>query len=423
MFLKRRLLYFASCGLAVGALAAIAGPSATPDDEVERYTHLIDDIHDFERFSNVRINDLIFAGLHSDNPKVVDLTIAAMHRELQDRSQNRYGYFVNCRNKVPCRLVRKRGRDIVRVPGIRDFLIDYVRDEFEQMAVSPLDSYQRNDRNFVFKMFSMLTTYFPGDSKVRRLLRDTLADHTDADHYIQMTFLNEGLFVDEEADDLRLTLLTDSDPVTAGAAARGLAMSHSDEGLRAMAQALRRWDEALPEIAAAMATYGAPAAPYLVSLLGPDTGVGELPSHLRESLAHIVAQVGRLADADAVHMAGAPQPTTPNDAGGPGAGGALEVSADIMHLRREHMPIVTGWWNGEKKMSLDFALQFHNEFPERRVLDAVFDGLRSDAAAVVERTLLAVGSYADLIAQRDWPDYADPAHGGKLRERMDARTR
>ena len=419
MFLKRRLSHLVFCGLAAGALIAMADPPATPDDEVERYTRLMDDIRDFERFSNARINDLIFAGLHSNNPKVVDLTIAAMHRESRYRDMRGQNLHEEARKELG-----ERERDIVRVPGIRDFLIDYAKDGLERhgwKAVDPLDFSQRNVWRLVF---GMLTTYFPGDHEVRRLLRESLVENPEAGdrQHAMMYFLNAGLFVDDEADDLRLTLLADSDPVTAGAAARGLAMSHSDEGLRAMARAsTSRRDEALPDIAAAMATYGAPAAPYLAPLLGPDAGVGELPSRLREPVERVAAQVGRLADADAVHMAEAPRPPVPNNADGPGVGGALEADADIMHIMRT-MPVVTDGIG--RKVSLSLALRLHDSFPERQVLDAVFDGLRSDDPTVVERTIFAVGTYGDLIAQRDWLGYADPARGEKkLRETMDTRTR
>ena len=418
MFLKRCLLHLASCGFAAGAPVAMVGPPAMPDDEVERYTRLMDDIRDFERFSNARINDLIFAGLHSDNPKVVDLTIAAMHRESRYRDMRGQNLHEEAREELG-----ERERDIVRVPGVRDFLIDYAKDGLARhgwKAVDPLDFYQRNVWRLVF---GMLTTYFPGDHEVRRLLRESLVENPEAGdrQHAMMYFLNAGLFVDDEADALRLTLLADSDPITAGAAARGLAMSHSDEGLRAMARAsTSRRDEALPEIATAMATYGAPAAPHLAPLLGPDAGVGELPPHLREPVERVAAQVGRLADADAVHMAEAPRPPVPNDADGPSSGGALEADADIMHIMRT-MPVVTDGIG--RKVSLSLALRLHDSFPERQVLDAVFDGLRSDDPTVVERTLFAVGVYGDLIAQRDWLGYADPARGGGLRETMDTRTR
>lgn len=451
MFLKRRLshlLHLVFFGLAAGALVAMAGPPATSDDEVERYTRLVDDIRDFERFSNARINDLIFAGLHSGNPKVVDLTIAAMHAESMYRSYRnmRSGDLHETLRKA----VGKGDRDIVRVPGIRDFLIDYAKDGLAKhgwKAVAPLmdpsmdvplsDVFDVYHRHIWFSVFGMLTTYFPGDPEVRRLLPENLVDDKDAGDRQRasmvgpfwMGFLNAGLFADEEADDLRLALLADSNPSMAATAARGLAISHSDEGFRTMAQALWRRDEALPAIAAAMATYGAPAAPHLAPLLGPDAGVGELPSHLREPLMRIAAQMGRLADADAAHMAG-----------------TLEVGADIMRLEprahaRQHAhggvlevdfdsvlamlatPVVTNA-SGEKKMLLNLALQSYDSFSDRRVLDVVFDGLHSDAPAVVEQTLFAVGFYADLVAQRDWPDYADPVYGEKkLRELMDIRTR
>ena len=391
MFLKRCLLHLFLAGCTLGAMA---GPPAASDDDVDRYTRLMDDIRDFERFSNRQINDLIFAGLHSDNPKVVDLTISAMHREAQYRDMRRMNLHARARKELG-----KLERDLVLVPGVRDFLIDYARDGLakygwktwrEILRKMEIDVYQR-DRLWI-AVFGMLTSYFPGDPEVRHLLRESFVDNPDAGDQMDglLSMLNRGLFMDAEADDLRMTLLADPNPITAGEALRGLVMSHSDEGMHAMAQALWRRDQALPSTITALATYGTPAAPHPAPLLSLDVGAGELPP----SLTSMIAQVVGLADA------GIP-------------GGALEVDA-------AGVPIVTNW-RSDQKVPLGIALQRYDIY-EGRILDTVFAGLQSDDDAVVEQTVIAVGLYAQLVAQRDWPNYA-PAHGGQLRDSMDTRTR
>ena len=111
--------------LAAWALAVNADPPSAGevhDEEVERYARLVVDIRDFDRFSNAEINDRIFAGLHSRNPKVVDLAVAAVNLEARYRYHRGGEYTAGFRE-----MVRKRERDIARIPGIRDFLMDYAR--------------------------------------------------------------------------------------------------------------------------------------------------------------------------------------------------------------------------------------------------------------------------------------------------------
>ena len=74
------------------------------------------------------------------------------------------------------------------------------------------------------------------------------------------------------------------------------------------------------------------------------------------------------------------------------------------------------------KEPLDFALQLHDAFTDRQVLDTVFAGLTSNDPEVVEGTIFTVRFYANVIAQRDWPSYA-LVRGEHLRKIMDTRTR
>ena len=417
MFLKRCLSCLYSCVLATCSLAAVAGPSA-PDAEVDRYERLIDDIRDFDRYDNAQMNDLIFAGLHSDNPRVVELTIAAMNRESAYRRLRRN---VNTNADMQKEL-GKLARDLARVPGVRDFLVDYAREglaEHGWKAVGDFDFYESNLWDLAF---GLLVDYFPGDPEVRHLLHASFADNPDAgdlQHY-QMNLLNAGLFVDEEADDLRMKLLVDPNPSTAGSAARGLAMSVSGAGLEAMANVLWRRDDALPEIAVAMASYGARAAPHTASLRALDDHERESLSALRpsamESMLWMTEQVGRLGAAAAADMERRPA------SGAAGPRSALPGDVDLQ-VDDAGVPIVTrSNWRGEtNRKPLDFALQLYDAYPQEAILDAVFNGLYSGDDVVVEQTVIAVGFYAHIAAQRDWPSYFPD--GARLRDAMDTRMR
>ena len=425
MFLKRGLLCLYSCALAACSLAA-ASPSAEDVEvaevaEVDRYERLIDDIRDFDRYDNAQMNDLIFAGLHSDNPRVVELTIAAMNLELINRNWRRDIDFINARQR---QALGKLERDLVRVPGLRDFLVDYAREglaEHGWKAVDDLDFFY--DRNLWNLAFGLLVNYFPGDPEVRHLLRASFVDNPDAgdrQHYL-MGYLNAGLFVDEETNDLRMKLLADANPSTAGSAARGLAMSASGAGLEAMADALWRRDAALPEIVAAMATYGARAAPHMASLRALDDHERESLSALRPNMdmTRMTEQVGRLGAAAAAGMERLPaSPAT----GAAGPRSALPAGVDLQ-VDTAGVPIVTrSDWRGEThRKPLDFALQLYDDYPQEAILDAVFDGLHSGDDVVVEQTVIAVGFYAHSVAQRDWPSYFPD--GERLRDAMDTRMR
>ena len=395
-------------------------PPATDDDaldeEVMRYRQVVDDIRDFERFGNAEINDLIFAGLHSDNPKAVDLAVIAVNREAKYRSFRGGEYTPWFRE-----MIGKRERDLVRLPGLRDFLIDYARKGLAahgwrlvgEATIRPTGASPWH------RAFATLTNYFPGDLEVRRLLRGSYAvraDVADRQHEL-MNLLNNGLFIDAEANALRVEQLANPEPTWAGNAARGLAMSGTEAGLNAMADAALRREDGVEEIVTAMGMYGAVAAPHLAELLRSRADA-EPRFGLNEATVRVVAQVGRLADPALGDLLSAPGPAA-------GAGASATVAppaapAEALELDDQGVPVLTNWQGREEP--LDFALQLHDAFVESVVLDTVSAGLASDDPEVVERTIATVGIYANVIAQRDWPSYA-LARGEYLRKIMDTRTR
>ena len=427
VFLK--LLRLCSYGLAACSLATVANPSAA-DADVGRYARLIDDIRDFDRYDNARMNDLIFAGLYSDNPRVVERTIAALHRESAYRRLRR-------NVDAPAEMQKQFGkleRDLVRMPGLRDFLLDYAKKDIAEhgwkaLGDGDMDFHEKN----IWKLVpDILVEHFPGDPEVRRLLRAGPADDPsdgDVRHYL-VGYLNAGLFVDEEADALRVKLLADQNPLVAGSAARGLAMSASRKGLKAMAQALGRRDEALREIVAAMASYGARAAPHMASLRALGGRERETLSVLQPDVLRLMEQVDRLG-APVAAGAASPRGALPPDAGPL----AIDIDGVVIVARRGRSgesrsaplevdsngaPIAINW-RGEKK-PLSAALQLYDAYSSRSVLDAVFAGLHSDKDAVVERTVAIVGFYASVVARRDWPGYFPP-YDERMRKLMDTRTR
>ena len=416
MSLKRGIVPFALAAWALGASADPIASTAALDEEVERYTRLTDDIRDFERFSNAEMNDLIFAGLHSDDPKVVALVVAAVNVEARYRYHRGGDYTAGFRETIG-----KRERDIVRIPGIRDFLVDYAQDGLAKHGWKPLDEVTMDylNTNHWEQAFGTLVTYFPGDPEVRRLLRESYRARANAAerHYGLITMLNKGSFVDAEADALRVEHLVNPDPIWAGVAAQGLAMSGTEAGLSAMADAILRREDGLEEIATAMGMYGAPAAPHLAELLHIRADA-EPPFHLDDGVTLMAEQVGRLVHVGPRGLPGAPALDGAR-AGAP-SGQPAAREAEALEVDGQGVPVLTNWQG--RKEPLDFALQLYDAFTERKVLNTVFAGLTSTDPEIVERTIFTVGFYANVIAQRDWPSYA-LARGEHLRKIMDTRTR
>ena len=408
MFPERRIfLLLAAC--AAGTFAAQPGSDA----EVERYERLMDDIRDFERYDNAEMNDLIFAGLHSGNPRVVELTIAAMNRESRSRELRRDVDVLDGKFRDQ---LGKRERDLAHVPGLKNFLIDYAAEGLAKHGWKALGKFDFYERNLWNLAFPLLVDYFPGDPDVRRLLHASLADDPDAadmPHYL-MNLLNTGLYMDEAADEVRLAVLADPTTDWAGSAARGLAMTGSEAGLEAMGRNLWRRGHPLRDIVAAMGSYGARAAPHMAALreLGPEERKSLTmsdPPALR-----VAEQVARLSDppAPSHHSPAAPQT--------PGAPSASAADAGV-EVDPGNVPVVTNW-RGEQ-MPLDHALQVYDEFSEPRILDATFAGLHSADPAVVEQTVIAIGFYANIVTQRNRPHFAPPERAEELIDIMDPRTR
>lgn len=398
------------------ALVAATVPSVA--DDVERYKRFMEEVRDFDRYTNAEVNDVVFDGLYSDNPRVVELTIATIHGEVRNRFlRKQAGLLPGFRASLG-----KLDRDFARVPGLRDFLIDYVREGLaehgwkavveQRQAILEGGRYDIYDRNVWNLAYLVVLDLFPGDSEVRQLVQESERDRPDAralkfHERPLLSSLNVGLYTDAEADELRSSLLWHSEPKTAELAARGLAMSATAEGLEAMKGALWRRDESLDDIVAAMASYGAPAAKHLAALRGPG---GELAPSLRanRTVLRLMSQVARLAEAA-------------EDASRRHAERPKAASSDAPEEHRfaaNGLPIVA---EGSRRAPLDAALANYDAFPDRQILDAAFAGLHDGGEAAAERTVEALGAYAAAIVERDWPQYSP--RGNQRRLAMDVRTR
>ena len=412
MFPKRRLFPIFLLVVAWAAATFAAPPASDP--EVKRYERLIDDVRDFERYGNAEMNDLIFAGLTSVNPRVVELTIAAMHMESQYRDLRRNVDGLNAEMRDD---LGKRERDLDQVPGVKDFLIGYAKDGLAEHGWGALGEFDFYERNLWNLTFGLLVDYFPGDPDIRRLLHASLAENPDAAdrQFYLMNLLNAGLYMDEEADDVRMAVLADPTTNWAGSAAHGLAMTGSEAGLEAMGRNLWRRGHALREIATAMGSYGAEALPHMAALSAIGPGERKSLAISQPAALGVAEQVARLADPASKHQS----PAAPQTPGAFGAQNVPSAEAGDVEVDARGVPIVTNGYG--QKVSLDHSLQLYDTFPERRILDAAFSGLQSANPAVVEQTVIAIGFYANIVAQRNEPHYAERAE--KLIEVMDPRTR
>ena len=410
MFMNRSVAWLSFLASLASTLAA--GSASPTADDVEGYTRFIENIRDFDRYTNADVNDIVFAGLHSDNPRVVELTVAAIHNESRNR---------DLRRQFGGPHFGKLDRDLIQVPGLRDFLVDYARkglaEDGWKAAMDDLAS-RGNAGNFDFyegylwrSIFVALLEQFPGDLEVRRLVWESYHDNQGARELNLhesplLAALNTGLYVDEDAEEVRRSLLWHSDPHTAGLAARGLAISASSRGLAAMKGVLWRRDESLRDIVAAMASYGAPAAEPLATLQGAG---GELQPSLRTSrpIVRLTTQVQRLAEVSGGSSWGKSEQLN-----------AASVDAPDERFTANGLPIVD---HRSQQAPLDGALLGYDDYPDGGVLDAAFAGLHDGDERATERTILALGTYASAIVERDWPQYSPK--GNQQHLAMDTRTR
>ena len=126
MHLSHVLIRGFAPALALFVIAAPAPGAPAADPLVERYTQLAKHFRDFENHTDAEINDAVFAGIHSENPKIVELTVGALAADATFRDLRG-----GLRGRGKAHAATKE-RDLRAVPGLRDFLVAYARSGFAE---------------------------------------------------------------------------------------------------------------------------------------------------------------------------------------------------------------------------------------------------------------------------------------------------
>lgn len=245
---------------------------ATPDDEFakDRFNQLLKkDLLDPD-FSNASVNRMVFAGINSKNPEIVELTV---------KSIGSLAAMIEVASWEE-RIVPPVTRRIQDVPGLKKFLIKYWTDGRSRDGFPP----PRTDDGISLPSWTLalrvLAVYYPGDPEVHDFIWETSGDNPLA----LLRNLNIGAFRTPEADQLRFANLDApaEEFYLARHAAKGLAMSQPSGSLEALMEQLDRRDNALPDIVEAIVAHGSSATPYLNSLESRLSGDGRFRG-IRES--------------------------------------------------------------------------------------------------------------------------------------------
>ena len=369
---------FTFCALiATASLAASADPSM-----LEQLQRMGKYAASYERHTNAEMNDIVFAGIHSDDEALVRHTVENLTWELV-MVEGRRDQIENAANAERAAALRDgihRTRDFAAVPGLRDFLLDYVR---RGVAKDGWQSVFAPDKDMAEQPLwgivpGVHTLYFPADPELEKLLieayRALRHESPDAAGYV-LHLLNVGRFASVELEATRIEALEHPAAWVAASAAAGLGASLTDEGLAALGASLGRRDEALGEIVLAVLAHGARAKPYLPVLRQLHALEEELAPFLTplpiypNGVFHSLDRVEMLASHDAF-----PGPESPN---------------------RVHL--------------LDEFIADQARYSDEQVNDIVFEGIHSGDPAAIARTVEAIGRATVANGLRDWLS----AHAGR----------
>ena len=260
------------CLLSVSSAALAQPPEDTkPDSPGAGFADLIPDFANTTSLEEMQA--VVAKGIASDDPETVESTlrqisVLAMMGTVEDFHDDIPDDFAETHQRFdPLR------RQFGAVPGLRERLIEFVRDvaeearrstepEVEYASMSETEMYKAATRSLVALA---LAVYFPQDPVVHDFLIDWW--HREDEGHGIAGLLYSGRFRSKAADEIRIASLRTGHTADAVAAAKGLALSGSDVALAALVANLDRRDFALLTIVEAIATYGIRAKPHLESLL------------------------------------------------------------------------------------------------------------------------------------------------------------
>ena len=212
------------------AALAIAGGLVEADYEEFEETGVLD-----PDLSNLKANELVSRGISSDRSSIVELTVRAMGKEAFERALSEAVV----------------ARHFSLVPGLKDFLVGYWRDNIAGFAggaeLVPLT----------------LATHYPGDEDTHRIIWEY---HTNGGaDFATLMALNAGRFKTPEADRLRIDSLSSDDYLTFAGGALGIAISTPIGGIEAIVSALKNnpLSARMPATDVAILAYGPEAIPVL----------------------------------------------------------------------------------------------------------------------------------------------------------------
>ena len=260
------------------------------------HVYLLDEIIPNQaRHDDEEVNDIVFEGIHSGDPAAVAHAVKAIGRAtvtngLRDWLSAHAGRQV----APPGNVLDEQMRRFHNVLGLRDFLLAYVRRGLAEDGVAAFAA--RTPAAWTFGCHT-LAVLFPGDREVRRLLRDLHDAFQRAGRSVNgpLRMLNAGRFYGADVDALRVAALANGGPLAAQAAAEGLAMTLTDDGLSALVDALERTDGALPDIAVAIGRFGVRALPHHDRLRDLANDVDFASERVKDGIAKVVANMGVIA--------------------------------------------------------------------------------------------------------------------------------
>ena len=361
------------------ALFAAASPAASATPWLsEMLQRMEEHAATYERHTNAEMMDIVFAGIHSDDAAVVRHTVETITWEAKMASHHRgqIEQAIEAEDAERTAALREGlppARNFAAVPGMRDFLLDYVRQGVAkdgwQAAVSTVED--MTERPAWASVPGALSTFFPGDPEGEKLLlefyRALLQENPEAASHA-LHLLNVGRFASAELTATRIEALEHPSTWVARHAAAGLGASLTDEGLTALGAGLGRRDEALGEVVLAVLAYGARAKPYLPILR-------EL-HRMEEELAPFLT----------------PLPIYPD--------GVFPSLNRVELLANRHAYL--GPESLDHVYLLDDIIANQKRHDDQEVNDIVFQGIYSGDAAAVAHTVKAIGRATVTHSLRDW---------------------